>query len=102
MDDINVLELKTRLDNGEKLNIIDVRETWEHAEFNIGAQLIPLGTLPQRIEDLEEFKDQELIIHCKSGGRSGSAKSFLTAQGFTKVRNLLGGMLDWQSQFPNG
>jgi len=102
MDDINVIELKTRIDNGEKLNVIDVREPWEYEEFNIGAELIPLGSLPEKLDDLEDLKDQELIIHCKSGGRSGSAKSFLTAQGFTKVRNLLGGMLDWQSQYPNG
>ena len=102
MDDINVIELKTRIDNGEKLHIIDVREPYEFEEFNIGAQLIPLGSLPNSIDELSELKGEEIIIHCKSGGRSGSAKAFLTAQGFTKVRNLLGGMIDWQNQFPNG
>ena len=102
MEDINVIELKTRLDNGEKLTIIDVREPYEYEEYNIGATLIPLGTLPQKLADLEDLRDAEIIIHCKSGGRSGSAKSFMQAHGFTKVRNLLGGILDWKTQFPNG
>lgn len=99
MEDINVIELKARMDAGEKLNIIDVREPYEYEEFNIGAKLIPLGSLPASLDDLEELKNEEIIIHCKSGGRSGSAKTFLTAQGFDKVRNLLGGMIDWQTQF---
>lgn len=102
MDDINVIELKTRIDNKEKLTIIDVREPFEYEEFNIGGTLIPLGNLPQKLDDLEELKESEIIIHCKSGSRSGSAKQYLQAQGFTKVRNLLGGMLDWKTQFPNG
>lgn len=101
MEDITVIELKTRMDNGEKLHIIDVREPYEFEEFNIGAELIPLGTLPQKLEDLEDWKDEEIIVHCKAGGRSNSAKEFMKANGFSKVRNLLGGMLDWQQQFPS-
>jgi rhodanese-related sulfurtransferase len=101
MEDITVIELKARLDNGEKLHVIDVREPYEYEEFNIGADLIPLGTLPQKIEELADLKDQEIVVHCKSGGRSGSAKEFMKANGFNKVRNLLGGMLDWQQQFPS-
>lgn len=99
MEDINVIELKSRLDNGEKPVIIDVREAWEYEEFNIGAQLIPLGDLPGKLEDLEDLKDTEIIVHCRSGARSATAKAFLSSQGFTKVRNLLGGMLDWQRHF---
>ena len=99
MIDITVEELKTRMDLNEPLNIIDVREPHEYDEFNIGARLIPLGTLPGMIDELAELKDEELIIHCRSGNRSGTAKSFLVEAGFTKVRNLLGGMLEWQQKF---
>ncbi|OJJ22406.1 NADH oxidase [marine bacterium AO1-C] len=91
--DIEVTELKERLDKGEKLNIIDVREEWENEEANIaGSTLIPLGDLPTRLEELEGLKGEEVIVHCKSGGRSGRAKQFMATQGFTNVRNLLGGM----------
>lgn len=98
MEDITVQELKQRIDAQEKLNIIDVREEHEFDEFNIGATLIPLGELPDRLDEIEQFKDEELIIHCRSGARSGRAKDFLEMQGFTKVRNLLGGMLAWQDE----
>ena len=91
--DITAEELKERLNKGETPVIIDVREDWEYQETNIGgAQNIPLGTLPQRLDDLEDLKEQEVIVHCKSGARSASAKAFLQQQGFTKVRNLLGGI----------
>lgn len=88
MKDITVKELKARIANKEKLNIVDVREGWEYEEKNIGAKLIPLGSLPTRVEELAPLKEEELIVHCKSGKRSAEAKKFLEAQGFTKVRNL--------------
>ncbi len=95
--DITAEELKDRLNKGETPIIIDVREDWEHQESNIGgAQNIPLGTLPQRLDDLEDYKDQEVIVHCKSGARSASAKAFLQQQGFSNVRNLLGGIMGYQ------
>lgn len=99
MEDITTTELKARLDNGEKPLIIDVREPYEYEEFNIGARLIPLAELPGQVHDLEDHKDDEIIVHCRSGARSATAKAFLTSQGFTKVRNLLGGMVDWQRNF---
>ena len=99
MSDITTDELKQRLDAGEKLNIFDVRELHEYEEFNIGATLIPLGELPSRINELENLKDQEIIVHCRSGARSNNAKMFLEDAGFTNVRNLLGGMLDWRSKY---
>ena len=102
MSDITCIELKKRMDDGEHLNIIDVRETYEFDEFNIGAKLIPLGTLPNALDELEDMKEEEVIVHCKAGGRSASAKAFLQVNGFKNVRNLLGGMLDWKMQFPNG
>lgn len=98
--DITVQELKQRMDAGEELFLIDVREPHEYAAFNIGAQNIPLGSIPMRMYDFDEDKDREIIVHCHSGARSGNAKAFLTQAGFTNVRNLLGGMVEWQRNFP--
>ncbi|MCB0733721.1 MAG: rhodanese-like domain-containing protein [Flavobacteriales bacterium] len=95
MADITVSELKKRLEAGEKLNIIDVREPWEFEEFNINARLIPLGELQGSLDSISDWKDQEVIVHCKSGGRSAAACDFLSRSGFTNVRNLEGGMLAW-------
>lgn len=92
MADITPAELHQRQQAGETLTIIDVRETWEYEEAPMpGAQNIPLNSLPDQLDNLDELKDQEVIVHCKSGNRSASAKAFLTQQGFTNVRNLLGG-----------
>lgn len=97
MQDITVEELKVRMDNNEELYVLDVREAWEYSEFNIGAKLIPLGDLQGALDQISDWKDKELIVHCKSGGRSGAAKGFLVSNGFTNVRNLLGGMIAWQA-----
>lgn len=92
--DITVEELKERLSKGETPVIIDVREDWEYQEGNIaGAKNIPLGSLPHQLEDLEDLKEQEVIVQCRSGARSATAKAFLQQQGFANVRNLLGGFL---------
>jgi rhodanese-related sulfurtransferase len=99
MSDITCEELKDRMDKGEALTIIDVREPYEFEEFNIGAQLIPLGEIPGRLEELAHLKDAEVIVHCRSGARSGNAKMFLAENGFTNVRNLIGGMVQWQTSF---
>jgi rhodanese-related sulfurtransferase len=95
--DITIEELKERLDKGEVLNLIDVREEYEFDEFNIGAKLIPLGELPDRLDEIEALKDQEILIHCRSGARSGRAKEYLESEGFSNVRNVLGGLLAWQA-----
>lgn len=95
--DITAEELKERLAKGETPVIIDVREDWEHQESNIaGAQNIPLGALPNRLDDLEDMKEQEIIVQCRSGARSASAKAFLQQQGFKNVRNLLGGIIAYK------
>ena len=90
--DISVEELKERIDKGEALNLIDVREQWEFDEANIGAKLIPLQTLPNRLAELEPLKEQEILIHCRSGKRSDSAKKFLEQNGYKNVRNVIGGI----------
>jgi rhodanese-related sulfurtransferase len=92
MADITCSELKERKNNNEALNIIDVRETYEYEAINMGAINIPLGLLPHKLDEIASFKNVELIIHCKSGRRSDNAKKFLEQQGFTNVRNLLGGI----------
>ena len=98
MPDITASELKQRQQAGETPTIIDVREPWEFEESRIsGSQNIPLGNLPQQLDDLEEHKDQEVIVHCKSGARSSAAKAFLIQQGFTNVRNLEGGIMAYQA-----
>ncbi|MCO4819941.1 MAG: rhodanese-like domain-containing protein [Bacteroidetes bacterium] len=96
--DITVTELKQRLDAGENINIVDVREPWEFEEFNINGKLIPLGELQGKIDDLDAWTEEEVVVHCKSGGRSAAAVDFMTRQGFKNARNLAGGMLAWQAQ----
>ena len=100
MQNITVEELKTRLEAGEKLNLIDVREPHENADFNIGGKLIPLGKIQtMQIEEIENLKDQEVILYCRSGNRSGQAGLFLDTLGFQNTKNLTGGMLAWQEKF---
>lgn len=89
-------ELKERLDNGEDLHFYDVREEHEYEEDNLGAVLIPLGELPDHLAELEPLKNEEIIIHCRSGARSGKAAKFLETQGFSNVRNVLGGILAYR------
>ncbi|GLR16730.1 rhodanese-like domain-containing protein [Portibacter lacus] len=93
--DIQIEELKDKLDANEEFVLIDVREDHERAEFNVGGTHIPLGSLPLNIEDLEEYKDQEIVVYCRSGNRSGQAKAYMEQLGFKNVRNLIGGMLEW-------
>lgn len=95
--DITVQELRERLDKGEKLNLIDVREPNEYADDNIGGTLIPLGELPYRVDDLDGMQDEEVIVHCRSGARSARAQQFLEENGFNNVRNLVGGMLAYRA-----
>jgi rhodanese-related sulfurtransferase len=99
MSDITVQELKHRLDQEEDLFVIDVREPYEYEEFNIGAENIPLGNLLASLDQLADYKDTEIVIHCKSGRRSEAAKQLLLQAGFAHVRNLLGGMDDWKRNF---
>lgn len=96
--DITVKELKERLSAGEVIPVIDVREPFEYEAANIGAILIPLGELPNRLSELEAYKDQEIVIHCRSGHRSASAVQFLTQNGFKNARNLKGGILAWKQE----
>lgn len=100
MQVISVEELKARIDAGEKLNILDVREPGEHAEFNIGGTLLPLGKVQtMQVDDIEDWKDKEVICYCRSGNRSGQACLLLETFGFKNITNLQGGMLAWQAKY---
>lgn len=98
MQIITAEELKQRQAQGERLNIIDVREPNEYEELNMGAKLIPLGQiLAGQIDDLEDWRNQELIVHCRSGMRSMQACMMLDSLGFSNTKNLAGGILAWQA-----
>lgn len=90
-------DLKARLDKGDKLVLLDVREPWEHSLAKIeGSILIPLGTLPQSLDKLD--RQAEIIAYCHHGMRSADATGFLLQQGFTNVKNLVGGIDAWSVQ----
>lgn len=100
MQTITPEELKQRMDAGEKLHIVDVREPHEHLAFNIGGTLIPLGKIQtMQVDELEALKNEELIVYCRSGNRSGQACLILDTMGFTNTKNLVGGMLAWEEKF---
>jgi sulfur-carrier protein adenylyltransferase/sulfurtransferase len=95
--DISVVELKEKLDRGDKFVLIDVREPHEYKICNIpGAKLIPLGEFPQHVGEFNP--DDDIVIHCRSGVRSGKACNVLRAAGFQHVRNVVGGILAWSDQ----
>ena len=91
--EISVEELKKRLDAREDLFILDVREPHEYQICNLNGYLVPLNDLPKRVHELDPSKD--MVVHCRSGGRSARAVEFLQKAGYTKARNLAGGILAW-------
>ena len=103
MNNITVEELKARMDAGEKINLIDCREPEEYAEFNIGGKLLPLGHIQaMQTDEIDDLKNEEIIVHCRSGKRSVTACMFLETMCFTNTVNVLGGVLDWQAKFGSG
>jgi len=100
MNTITVEEVKTRLDAGEQLHIVDVREPHENSEFNIGGLLLPLGKVQtMQLDELDNLKEEEVIVYCRSGNRSGQACQVLEMAGFKNTKNLIGGMLEWRDKF---
>lgn len=90
---INATELLTRINNGEHLNLLDVRETIEYHTYNIGGNNIPLPKLEQSINELGYNKTDEIIVICKVGLRSETAQTILLQDGYQNVKNLTGGLL---------
>lgn len=101
MAEITAEELKRRLDRGEDLFVLDVRNPPEFQICRIpGSTLLPLPELPQRLRELDP--NREMVVHCKSGMRSAKAIAFLQQQGFTKLKNLKGGILAWADSVDPG
>jgi molybdopterin/thiamine biosynthesis adenylyltransferase/rhodanese-related sulfurtransferase len=95
-NDMTPEELKRRMDAGDDLFVLDVREPNEYQIANLGGYLIPLGDLPKRVNELDSSR--EIVAHCKMGGRSAKAVDFLRQAGFKKVRNLAGGIAAWSEK----
>ncbi len=94
--EITADELRAKLEAGEDVLVLDVRQPEEHAEEAIpNSMLIPLGELEDRIDELEAYKDRPIVVYCRSGARSANACMFLSMLGFTNAVNLSGGMLYW-------
>jgi adenylyltransferase/sulfurtransferase len=91
-----VQQLKQRIDTGEEVYLLDVREPFEYQIANLGGKLIPLNDVPRRLAEVD--RDREVIVHCKSGGRSQAAAEFLRNAGYPRVANLAGGILAWADQ----
>jgi adenylyltransferase/sulfurtransferase len=94
--EITVRELKEKLDNGQNVSVLDVREPHEYEVANIEARLIPLGELPERLIELD--RDETLAVHCKTGARSARAVQLLKEAGFQNVYNVRGGITAWSEE----
>lgn len=100
MKQISVEELKQKLDSGEKINLIDCREPHEYEEANLGGRLVPLGKFQSMdMDELEDLKDEEVIVHCRSGKRSMMACMILDQMGYTNTVNVEGGILAWIDKY---
>jgi len=100
MQTITVEALKAKIDAGEQIHLVDVREPHEHADFNIGGILLPLGQVQtMQVDAIEDLKNQDVFVYCRSGNRSGQACLILETMGFTNLTNVSGGMLAWQDRF---
>jgi len=93
---LSVKELKHRMDAGEDVFILDVREPYEYQIANIGGKLIPQNDVPQRLAEID--RDREIVVHCRSGVRSQRIAELLSQAGYPKVVNLAGGILAWADE----
>lgn len=97
MKSVTVVELDKLIKEGADIQLIDVRESYEAEVAAIGAELIPMGTIPQNVEKIS--RDKQVIVHCRSGKRSGDVIQWLEANhGFENLYNLEGGILAWSAQ----
>jgi adenylyltransferase/sulfurtransferase len=93
---ITVKELKQRMDAGEDVQLIDVREPYEYQIAQIGGKLIPQNEVPQRLAEID--RNREIVVHCRSGARSQRIAEFLKQSGYPNVANLAGGILAWSDE----
>ena len=97
MKEMTVKELKQKIDNNEDIEIIDVREPYEADLATLGAKLIPMGDVEDRVDEIP--KNKPVVVHCRSGKRSASVIELLAAMhGFENLYNLKGGILDWSKE----
>ena len=94
MEEITVEELQQKMEFKEVF-VIDVREPFEYNISNIDGKLIPLNKLKSRLDEIEEHKESEVVVMCRTGGRSAEATKFLESKGFENVKNLKGGINEW-------
>ncbi len=97
--DITAQELKQRLDAGEQIILVDVRETYEYEEFTLGGLQIPMSEFSDKFPLLEPYKNNEIILYCRVGPRSASMVALLKSKGYINPRNLKGGLEAWQKEF---
>jgi len=95
MEEITVLQLKEMQEANKEFVLLDVREIFEYEFANLGGELVPLDQLPDRLNEIEQYKEKEMIVMCRSGSRSARACEYLSRNGFTNVKNLKGGINDW-------
>ncbi|GAB5410677.1 MAG: hypothetical protein BalsKO_30420 [Balneolaceae bacterium] len=98
MKEITVEDLKAKKEHGENFFLLDVREMTEYLVSNLDGEHIPLGELDSRLSEIENRKDAEVIVMCRSGGRSGKACQYLSTKGFKNVSNLKGGITAWSKE----
>lgn len=99
MKTITATELKDRIDAGEKLRLLDVRRADEYENFNLGGTLLPLEKIQvMETDDIDDWKDEEIIVYCRTGNRSVIASQYLEQMGFTNMVNLAGGVVGWQEK----
>lgn len=96
--EITVQELKALMDSGETLFILDVREPHEYDIANLNGILIPLQQLPHRLDEIEDHREEQVVVYCRSGARSAQAVQYLQAMGFDQAVNLKGGVLAWSKE----
>lgn len=97
MKNISAQELKEKIEGGENIHLLDVRQPEETAEFNIGGIALPLARIQSmQTEDIEHLKEEEVICYCRSGNRSMMAVMVLEQLGFSNVKNLRGGVEAWK------
>ncbi|MDX1637231.1 MAG: rhodanese-like domain-containing protein [Balneolaceae bacterium] len=104
MEEITVQELKQKIANDDQVLVLDVREPFEKYQSDIdyhNKTLIPIGSLVDRLEELEDYRNREIVCLCRSGARSARACKFLSGKGFSDVKNLKGGINQWAREIDN-
>jgi len=97
MKEVTVTQLKKMLDEGKDFQLIDVREPHEYDICNLNGELIPMGEVPNKTDQID--RDKQVIIYCRSGARSGQICEYLESRfGFDNVYNLKGGVLAWSDE----